>query len=181
MIFSRMCMELEAKIIELDKNRNNVVLSRRAWLEQTQSEVRQNSYPAAKGPDPACVVSSIATSARLLILAAWTPGARLELSGSTSTTPPRLSRLARRSPARCSMSTWTASGFRCHSRRLRKTRGRPLPALIRSVRSCRSVTKLVPFGAFVRVEEGIEGLVHVSELAERMWRFRSRLSRSTTT
>src|SRR6266568_4239025 len=31
---------LEAKIIELDKNRNNVVLSRRAWLEQTQSEVR---------------------------------------------------------------------------------------------------------------------------------------------
>src|SRR5947208_6062596 len=29
--------ELEAKIIELDKNRNNVVLSRRAWLEQTQS------------------------------------------------------------------------------------------------------------------------------------------------
>src|SRR5450432_4511790 len=34
--------EIEAKIIELDKNRNNVVLSRRAWLEQTQSEVRQN-------------------------------------------------------------------------------------------------------------------------------------------
>src|SRR6266699_3731657 len=27
------------------------------------------------------------------------------------------------------------------------------------------VTKLVPFGAFVRVEEGIEGLVHISELA----------------
>ncbi|MBX7556754.1 S1 RNA-binding domain-containing protein, partial [Streptomyces sp. tea 10] len=34
--------QLEAKIIELDKNRNNVVLSRRAWLEQTQSEVRAN-------------------------------------------------------------------------------------------------------------------------------------------
>ena len=34
--------ELEAKIIELDKNRNNVVLSRRAFLEQTQSEVRTN-------------------------------------------------------------------------------------------------------------------------------------------
>ena len=28
------------------------------------------------------------------------------------------------------------------------------------------VTKLVPFGAFVRVEEGIEGLVHISELSE---------------
>ncbi len=32
--------ELEAKIIELDKHRNNVVLSRRAYLEETQSAVR---------------------------------------------------------------------------------------------------------------------------------------------
>ncbi|WP_311591215.1 S1 RNA-binding domain-containing protein, partial [Trueperella bernardiae] len=32
--------ELQAKIIELDKNRNNVVLSRRSWLEQSQSEIR---------------------------------------------------------------------------------------------------------------------------------------------
>src|SRR5699024_3361883 len=38
--------ELEAKIIELDKNRNNVVLSRRAWLEQTQSETRSNFLQA---------------------------------------------------------------------------------------------------------------------------------------
>ena len=29
------------------------------------------------------------------------------------------------------------------------------------------VTKLVPFGAFIRVHEGIEGLIHISELAER--------------
>ncbi len=29
------------------------------------------------------------------------------------------------------------------------------------------VTKIVPFGAFVRLEDGIEGLVHVSELADR--------------
>jgi ribosomal protein S1 len=29
------------------------------------------------------------------------------------------------------------------------------------------VTKLVPFGAFVRVADGVEGLVHISELAER--------------
>jgi predicted RNA-binding protein with RPS1 domain len=29
------------------------------------------------------------------------------------------------------------------------------------------VTKLVPFGAFVRVADGIEGLVHISELAHR--------------
>jgi small subunit ribosomal protein S1 len=29
-----------------------------------------------------------------------------------------------------------------------------------------AVTKLVPFGAFVRVGEGIEGLVHISELSD---------------
>ncbi|MEZ5086126.1 MAG: S1 RNA-binding domain-containing protein [Tessaracoccus sp.] len=53
-------MELEAKIIELDKNRNNVVLSRRAWLEQTQSEVRQTFLTQLqKGQIRKGVVSSI--------------------------------------------------------------------------------------------------------------------------
>ena len=32
---------IEAKVIELDKNRNNVVLSRRAFLEEAQAEQRQ--------------------------------------------------------------------------------------------------------------------------------------------
>jgi len=52
--------QLEAKIIELDKNRNNVVLSRRAWLEQTQSEVRTTFLKElAKGQVRTGVVSSI--------------------------------------------------------------------------------------------------------------------------
>ena len=42
------------------------------------------------------------------------------------------------------------------------------------------VTKLVPFGAFVRVEDGIEGLVHISELASATSRCPSRLPRSVT-
>jgi small subunit ribosomal protein S1 len=51
---------LEAKIIELDKNRNNVVLSRRAWLEQTQSEVRSEFLnKLVKGAVRTGVVSSI--------------------------------------------------------------------------------------------------------------------------
>src|SRR6476620_10182594 len=51
---------LEAKIIELDKNRNNVVLSRRAWLEQTQSEGRSECLnKLAKGQVRTGVVSSI--------------------------------------------------------------------------------------------------------------------------
>jgi small subunit ribosomal protein S1 len=52
--------EIEAKIIELDKNRNNVVLSRRAWLEQTQSEVRSEFLnQLQKGAVRKGVVSSI--------------------------------------------------------------------------------------------------------------------------
>src|SRR5207237_5336452 len=52
--------EVEAKIMELDKNRNNVVLSRRAWLEQTQSEVRTEFLnKLQKGQVRKGVVSSI--------------------------------------------------------------------------------------------------------------------------
>ena len=52
--------QIEAKIIELDKNRNNVVLSRRAWLEQTQSEVRHGFLTQLqKGQIRKGVVSSI--------------------------------------------------------------------------------------------------------------------------
>src|SRR4029453_19215837 len=51
---------LEAKIIELDKNRNNVVLSRRAWLEETQKEQREDFLQNLKpGEVRRGVVSSV--------------------------------------------------------------------------------------------------------------------------
>ena len=108
--------ELEAKIIELDKNRNNVVLSRRAWLEQTQSEVRSEFLqPAGQGPGPQGRRSPrSSTSVRSSTSAGWTVWCTSpSCPGSTSTTRARSSRSARRSPSRCSTSTWTASGSRC--------------------------------------------------------------------
>ncbi|MEI7660426.1 MAG: S1 RNA-binding domain-containing protein, partial [Actinomycetes bacterium] len=52
--------QVEARIIELDKNRNNVVLSRRAFLEQTQSESRTTFLnQLQKGQVRTGVVSSI--------------------------------------------------------------------------------------------------------------------------
>jgi len=52
--------QVEARIIELDKNRNNVVLSRRAFLEQTQSESRTTFLnQLQKGQVRSGVVSSI--------------------------------------------------------------------------------------------------------------------------
>ena len=51
---------LEAKIIELDKNRNNVVLSRRAYLEETQKEQRDEFLTNLKpGEVRQGVVSSV--------------------------------------------------------------------------------------------------------------------------
>jgi len=51
---------VEARIIELDKNRNNVVLSRRAYLEQTQSESRTTFLnQLQKGQVRTGVISSI--------------------------------------------------------------------------------------------------------------------------
>jgi len=52
--------QLEAKIIELDRNRNNVVLSRRAFLEESQSEGRKKFLESLKkGERRRGVVSSI--------------------------------------------------------------------------------------------------------------------------
>src|SRR5438034_2905900 len=52
--------ELEAKIIELDRNRNNVVLSRRAFLEESQSEGRKTFLQSLqKGERRKGTVSSI--------------------------------------------------------------------------------------------------------------------------
>lgn len=51
---------IKAKILELDKNRNNVVLSRRQYLEETQSEVRETFLSQLKkGQIREGVVSSI--------------------------------------------------------------------------------------------------------------------------
>ena len=52
--------DLEAKIIELDRNRNNVVLSRRAFLEESQSEGRKKFLEGlTKGERRKGTVSSI--------------------------------------------------------------------------------------------------------------------------
>jgi hypothetical protein len=80
--------EIEAKIIELDKNRNNVVLSRRAWLEETQKEQREEFLENLKGEVRKGVVSSSSTSVRSSTSAAWTASSTCpSCPGSTSTTP----------------------------------------------------------------------------------------------
>ncbi len=163
-------MELEAKIIELDKNRNNVVLSRRAWLEQTQSEVRQNFLTQLqKGQIRKGVVSSIVNFGAFVDLGGVDGLVHVsELSWKHIDHPSEVVEVG----TEVTVEVLDVDMDRERvSLSLKATQEDPWQAFARTHQIGQivpgKVTKLVPFGAFVRVEEGIEGLVHVSELAER--------------
>ncbi|WP_328477932.1 30S ribosomal protein S1 [Actinoplanes sp. NBC_00393] len=161
--------ELEAKVIELDKARNNVILSRRAWLEQSQSDVRSDFlHKIRKGQVRRGIVSSIVNF-----------GAFVDLGGVDGLV--HISELS-----------WTPIGHPSEavavgqevevevldidfdrdrvSLSLKAAQEDPLRHFARThainqIAGGR-ITKLVPFGAFVRLDDGVEGLVHVSELAD---------------
>jgi small subunit ribosomal protein S1 len=162
--------ELEAKIIELDKNRNNVVLSRRAWLEQTQSEVRSEFLnQLQKGQVRKGVVSSIVNFGAFVDLGGVDGLVHVsELSWKHIDHPSEVVEVGQdvtvevldvdmeRERVSLSLKATQEDPWRQFART--HAIGQIVPG---------KVTKLVPFGAFVRVDEGIEGLVHISELAER--------------
>ena len=162
--------ELEAKIIELDKNRNNVVLSRRAWLEQTQSEVRQNFLTQLqKGQIRKGVVSSIVNFGAFVDLGGVDGLVHVsELSWKHIDHPSEVVEVGQ--DVTVEVLDVDLDRERV-SLSLKATQEDPWQTFARTHQIGQivpgKVTKLVPFGAFVRVEEGIEGLVHVSELAAR--------------
>jgi small subunit ribosomal protein S1 len=139
--------ELEAKIIELDKNRNNVVLSRRAWLEQTQSEVRQNFLTQLqKGQVRPGVVSSIVNF-----------GAFVDLGGVDGLV--HVSELSWKHIDHPSEVVEVGQEVTVEVLDVDMDRERVSLSL--------KATQEDPWQQFARVDEGIEGLVHISELAER--------------
>jgi small subunit ribosomal protein S1 len=160
--------EIEAKILELDKNRNNVVLSRRALLEQTQSESRTTFLAnLAKGQVRKGVVSSIVNF-----------GAFVDLGGVDGLV--HVSELSWKHIEHASEVVEVGQEVTVEilevdlerervSLSLKATQEDPWQVFARTHAIGQvapgKVTKLVPFGAFVRVAEGIEGLVHISELS----------------
>lgn len=162
--------QIEAKIIELDKNRNNVVLSRRQWLEQTQSVTRQKFLTElAKGQVRTGVVSSIVNFGAFVDLGGVDGLVHVsELSWKHIDHPSEVVEVGQEvtvqvldvdlERARVSLSLKATQEDPWQAFARRHPMGQVVPG---------RVTKLVPFGAFVRVDEGIEGLVHISELAER--------------
>ena len=162
--------ELEAKIIELDKNRNNVVLSRRAWLEQTQSEVRTNFlHTLQKGQVRQGVVSSIVNFGAFVDLGGVDGLVHVsELSWKHIDHPSEVVEVGDEVTVEVLDVDMNRERV---SLSLKATQEDPWQAFARTHAIGQvvpgKVTKLVPFGAFVRVRDGIEGLVHISELAQR--------------
>ncbi len=162
--------ELEAKIIELDKNRNNVVLSRRAWLEQTQSEVRSTFLQTLqKGQVRSGVVSSIVNFGAFVDLGGVDGLVHVsELSWKHIDHPSEVVEVGQEVTVEVLDVDMDRERV---SLSLKATQEDPWQQFARTHQIGQvvpgKVTKLVPFGAFVRVDEGIEGLVHISELAER--------------
>ncbi len=162
--------EIEAKIIELDKNRNNVVLSRRAWLEQTQSEVRTNFlHTLGKGQVRTGNVSSIVNFGAFVDLGGVDGLVHVsELSWKHIDHPSEVVEVGQEVTVEVLDVDMDRERV---SLSLKATQEDPWQAFARTHAIGQvvpgKVTKLVPFGAFVRVEDGIEGLVHISELAQR--------------
>ena len=162
--------EIEAKIIELDKNRNNVVLSRRAWLEQTQSEVRSNFLQQLqKGQIRSGVVSSIVNFGSFVDLGGVDGLVHVsELSWKHIDHPSEVVEVGQEVTVEVLDVDMDRERV---SLSLKATQEDPWQQFARTHQIGQivpgKVTKLVPFGAFVRVDDGIEGLVHISELATR--------------
>ena len=162
--------EVEAKILELDKNRNNVVLSRRALLEQSQSENRSTFLnDLVKGQVRTGVVSSIVNF-----------GAFIDLGGVDGLV--HVSELSWKHIEHASEVVEVGQEVTVEvlevdqerervSLSLKATQEDPWQLFARTHAIGQyipgKVTKIVPFGAFVRVADGIEGLVHISELSSK--------------
>jgi small subunit ribosomal protein S1 len=160
--------ELEAKIIELDRNRNNVVLSRRAFLEESQSEGRKTFLQSLqKGERRKGTVSSIVNFGAFVDLGGVDGLVHVsELSWKHVDHPQEV--VAVGQEVEVEVLDVDLDRERV-SLSLKATQEDPWKEFERTSQAgsviTGTVTKLVPFGAFVRVAQGIEGLVHISEIS----------------
>jgi small subunit ribosomal protein S1 len=159
---------IEAKVIELDKNRNNVVLSRRAHLEEAQAEQRQGFLSELEPGDVRDgVVSSVVNFGAFVDLGGMDGLVHVsELSWQHVSHPSEIVSVGDKVQVRV---LEVDRGRERISLSIRQTREDPWEEFIRDTDLGSildgEVTKTVPFGAFIAVGEGVEGLVHVSEIA----------------
>lgn len=159
---------VEAKIIELDRNRNNVVLSRRAFLEENQKETRDDFLHNLKpGEIRQGKVSSVVAFGAFVDLGGMDGLIHVsELSWKHVEHPSQVVQIG--DPVTVQVLDVDFSRERI-SLSLKATQQDPWQEFANSHEVGQlvygRVTKLVPFGAFVQVGDGIEGLVHISEMS----------------
>jgi len=159
---------LEAKIIELDKNRNNVVLSRRAWLEETQREQRDEFLHNLKpGERRRGVVSSVVNFGAFVDLGGMDGLVHVsELSWKHVDHPGSVVAVGDEIEVEVLEVDMDRERI---SLSLKATQQDPWQEFATNHEVGElvygRVTKLVPFGAFIQVGDGIEGLVHISEMS----------------
>jgi small subunit ribosomal protein S1 len=159
---------VQAKIIELDKNRNNVVLSRRAYLEENQKETRDNFLTNLKvGEVRSGTISSVVSFGAFVDLGGMDGLIHVsELSWKHVDHPGSV--VAVGDPVTVQVLDVDFSRERI-SLSLKATQQDPWAEFAEGHSVGQlvygRVTKLVQFGAFVQVGDGIEGLVHISEMS----------------
>ena len=160
--------QIECKVIELNRSRNNVVLSRRAVLEEERKEVRQQILDRlAPGLVVEGQISNIVDFGAFVDLdgidglihiseLSWShvnhPSEVLEIGDTVQVKVLDIDRERQRI-----------------SLGLKQTQEDPWQRIVNTYNIgdelAGTVTKVVTFGAFVEILDGVEGLVHISELA----------------
>jgi small subunit ribosomal protein S1 len=161
-------MTIDAKIIELDRNRNNVVLSRRAFLEENQKETRDDFLNNLKsGEIRHGKISSVVAFGAFVDLGGMDGLIHVsELSWKHVEHPSQVVQIGDEVTVQVLDVDFSRERI---SLSLKATQQDPWQEFAGSHEVGQlvygRVTKLVPFGAFVQVGDGIEGLVHISEMS----------------
>ena len=160
---------IEARVIEMDRNRNNVVLSRRVVLEEARKEERSEILAKLKpGMRLKGNVSSIVDFGAFVDLGGIDGLVHIsELSWNHVNHPSEVVKVGQevevevldvdmnRERISLGLKQTTEDPWRSLVKKY------PVGAIVEG-----KVTKLVPFGVFVELGDGIEGLVHISEMAK---------------
>jgi small subunit ribosomal protein S1 len=160
---------LECKVIELNRSRNNVVLSRRAVLEEERKEVREQILGRLEaGQVVEGKISNIVDFGAFVDLDGIDGLIHIsELSWSHVNHPSEV--VAIGDTVRIKVLDIDRDRQRI-SLGLKQTQEDPWQRVISAHRPGDvlegEVTKVVAFGAFVEILPGVEGLVHISELAD---------------
>jgi small subunit ribosomal protein S1 len=162
--------QIEARIIEMDRNRNNVVLSRRVVLEEGRRNERSEILEKlTKGMRLKGNVSSIVDFGAFVDLGGIDGLVHIsELSWSHVNHPTEIVKVGDEVEVEVLEVDLNRERI---SLGLKQTTDDPWRVLVKNypIGSILEgkVTKLVSFGAFVELGEGVEGLVHISEMAFR--------------